>query len=205
MYSAAMLTEKRRKRRESHNLVERRRRDNINDRISELASLLPQCLLEQINNGSDDAPIPNSPGTPMSVMLSPAPAILSLPGISSTSPSSVMSASALAAAAKPNKGSILAKSVDYIRYLQQLLQIHTQRNADLESLVSELRKDQRGSSAPSSSGESESPRDANVRAIVGLQDRFNAAQAQASMGGENAWARAKESDVFDDGDDLMNS
>lgn len=203
-----MLTEKRRKRRESHNLVERRRRDNINDRISELASLLPQCLLDQINNGSDDAPIPNSPGTPLSVMLSPAPTMISLPPLSgspATGSSSSMSASALAAAAKPNKGSILAKSVDYIRYLQQLLQIHTQRNADLESLVSELRKDQRGSSAPSSSGDGESPRDANVRAIVGLQDRFNLARAEATMGANSAWGMSKESDVFDDGDDLMNS
>lgn len=35
------IFEKKRRRRESHNAVERRRRDNINDRISELATLLP--------------------------------------------------------------------------------------------------------------------------------------------------------------------
>lgn len=34
--------EKRRKRRESHNAVERRRRDNINDRIAELSTMLPE-------------------------------------------------------------------------------------------------------------------------------------------------------------------
>ncbi|KAF8217619.1 hypothetical protein K438DRAFT_5016 [Mycena galopus ATCC 62051] len=38
--------EKRRRRRESHNAVERRRRDNINEKISELATLIPECLLE---------------------------------------------------------------------------------------------------------------------------------------------------------------
>ena len=62
--------EKRRKRRESHNAVERRRRDNINDRISELSMIVPECAEE------------------------------------SASPQ------------KPNKGAILRKSADYIRYLQ---------------------------------------------------------------------------------------
>ncbi|KAI9251566.1 Myc-type, basic helix-loop-helix domain-containing protein [Sporodiniella umbellata] len=36
------MFEKKRKRRESHNAVERRRRENINDRINELATLLPE-------------------------------------------------------------------------------------------------------------------------------------------------------------------
>ena len=37
---------KRRRRRESHNMVERRRRDNINERIQELSHLVPQHRLE---------------------------------------------------------------------------------------------------------------------------------------------------------------
>ena len=37
---------KRRRRRESHNLVERRRRDNINERIQDLGTLVPQHRLE---------------------------------------------------------------------------------------------------------------------------------------------------------------
>ena len=36
------VNEKRRKRRESHNAVERRRRDHINEKIQELSSLLPE-------------------------------------------------------------------------------------------------------------------------------------------------------------------
>ncbi|KAI9010480.1 hypothetical protein CLU79DRAFT_839613 [Phycomyces nitens] len=46
------LFEKKRKRRESHNLVERRRRDNINDRISELATLLPDPDAIKTNKGT---------------------------------------------------------------------------------------------------------------------------------------------------------
>lgn len=41
--------EKRRRRRESHNLVERRRRDNINERIQELGLLLPDATLDGPN------------------------------------------------------------------------------------------------------------------------------------------------------------
>ncbi|KAF7726271.1 Transcription factor E3 [Apophysomyces ossiformis] len=41
--------EKRRRRRESHNAVERRRRDNINDRIQELGTLLPEPADDGIN------------------------------------------------------------------------------------------------------------------------------------------------------------
>jgi hypothetical protein len=39
------LYEKRRRRRESHNAVERRRRDNINERIAEMGTLLPEIYL----------------------------------------------------------------------------------------------------------------------------------------------------------------
>lgn len=42
--------EKRRKRRESHNAVERRRRDNINDKIQELSLLIPN-LPDKANKG----------------------------------------------------------------------------------------------------------------------------------------------------------
>ncbi|KAI9501067.1 helix-loop-helix DNA-binding domain-containing protein [Coemansia spiralis] len=41
-----MTYEKRRRRRESHNAVERRRRDNINDRIQELFTLLPESMID---------------------------------------------------------------------------------------------------------------------------------------------------------------
>ncbi|KAI9320615.1 helix-loop-helix DNA-binding domain-containing protein [Dichotomocladium elegans] len=44
------IMEKKRRRRESHNAVERRRRENINERIQELGSLLPEPMLEECNS-----------------------------------------------------------------------------------------------------------------------------------------------------------
>lgn len=41
--------EKRRKRRESHNAVERRRRDHINEKIQELSALLPEFASDATN------------------------------------------------------------------------------------------------------------------------------------------------------------
>ncbi|KAJ1791971.1 hypothetical protein LPJ59_004907, partial [Coemansia sp. RSA 2399] len=81
--SAVQVYEKRRRRRESHNAVERRRRDNINDRIQDLFTLLPDTMID-IN-------------------------------------------------AKPNKGMILKKSVEYIRQLQHMLQSQSNRLHELES------------------------------------------------------------------------
>lgn len=46
------IFEKKRRRRESHNAVERRRRDNINDRITELATLLPDRDAIKSNKGT---------------------------------------------------------------------------------------------------------------------------------------------------------
>jgi hypothetical protein len=44
-----VIFDKKRRRRESHNAVERRRRDNINDRIQELLTLLPESSLDPVN------------------------------------------------------------------------------------------------------------------------------------------------------------
>lgn len=52
-YSHQEIFEKRRRRRESHNAVERRRRDNINERIQELSTLLPEHLLESVPASSN--------------------------------------------------------------------------------------------------------------------------------------------------------
>ncbi|KAI8896296.1 helix-loop-helix DNA-binding domain-containing protein [Globomyces pollinis-pini] len=47
--SVEAINEKRRKRRESHNAVERRRRDHINEKIQELSSLLPEFASDAQN------------------------------------------------------------------------------------------------------------------------------------------------------------
>lgn len=46
------IFDKKRKRRESHNAVERRRRDNINERILELSTLLPERDASKNNKGT---------------------------------------------------------------------------------------------------------------------------------------------------------
>jgi uncharacterized coiled-coil DUF342 family protein len=108
--------EKRRRRRESHNagnlskiahntnkqietltffsvqLVERRRRDNINDRIQELGTLLPDSVDDGVN--------------------------------------------------RLNKGTILRKSVEQIRKLQNDVAQHKQRVRELETILQQIRQQQ---------------------------------------------------------------
>jgi hypothetical protein len=50
--SMQQLFDKKRRRRESHNAVERRRRDNINERIFELSTLLPERDATKNNKGT---------------------------------------------------------------------------------------------------------------------------------------------------------
>lgn len=116
--------DKRKKRRESHNAVERRRRDNINDRISDLAYLIPDILLDPStlqarNQGEADDSSNNG---------------LNSNGI----PQHSFTAAQLAqqqASNRPNKGVILAKSVEYIRYLQQYIQLQADRTRELEAKI----------------------------------------------------------------------
>ncbi|CEP12156.1 hypothetical protein [Parasitella parasitica] len=83
------IMEKRRRRRESHNAVERRRRDNINDRIQELGTLLPDAVDDGVN--------------------------------------------------RMNKGTILRKSVEQIRKLQNDVVQYQQRVRDLEMILQQVR------------------------------------------------------------------
>jgi hypothetical protein len=83
-----VINEKRRKRRESHNAVERRRRDHINEKIQELSSLLPEFASDQQN--------------------------------------------------KPNKGTILKRSVEYIRHMQLFAARQMDRTLELEQCLMRL-------------------------------------------------------------------
>jgi len=132
------VTDKRRKRRESHNLVERQRRDNINNQISELAALLPEVLLEPSANSHHHAPAatvirereaqaqangsgdvlvnsgdPSSPpvGTPHSGFGS----LLGSPPMAS------FASTAAGPVLRPNKGAILKASVQYVQVRLTLL------------------------------------------------------------------------------------
>jgi len=105
------MIQKKQKRRESHNQVERRRRDQINDRIQELARLIPEEFMNTPLRNS------NNPSSPLSA----SPATHHAPDGS----------------IKPNKGVILRKSVDYIRTLQDACREQQRRTKVLEE---ELRK-----------------------------------------------------------------
>ncbi|KAI6121918.1 hypothetical protein F5141DRAFT_544769 [Pisolithus sp. B1] len=195
------LSEKRRKRRESHNAVERRRRDNINERIGELAGLIPGVLFEcdtplVVSTAFSPTPTPSSPtGMPFGMAIGddpfntnllgdcgmhvlPSDGVDSLPDLPEESaamgtlkkdpaddgedghgglpltangnghgslalPSSsangtiptngtTSTANGEQITIKANKGMILRKSVEYIRYLQQLVCVQASRGRDLE-------------------------------------------------------------------------
>ncbi|KAG8896679.1 hypothetical protein FRB99_008761 [Tulasnella sp. 403] len=121
---AAILNEKRRRRRESHNAVERRRRDNINEKISELSTLLPECMLDPngTSAGASSNPIPTTPE-----------------GLLPSNTSIADDEGKETPAMKANKGIILRKSVEYIRYLQQLVRVQASRNRELESQLAHYR------------------------------------------------------------------
>jgi hypothetical protein len=137
-FRAAIANEKRRRRRESHNAVERRRRDNINEKIGELATLIPECMLdpnapanflptEDQITGVEPMPVP----TKSEEVVDPSP--------TPTGSGPILDAQGNDAAAKANKGMILRKSVDYIRYLQQLVGAQATRNRALESELANYR------------------------------------------------------------------
>ncbi|KAL7009594.1 hypothetical protein EMMF5_000501 [Cystobasidiomycetes sp. EMM_F5] len=124
--------DKRKKRRESHNAVERRRRDNINERIAELATLIPEILLDPIANGSAgvreqsaNGESPSAIGQEVRLTGSPPMPNQAL----HLTPAQIAQVNSVN---KPNKGIILTKGVEYIRYLQQLVQLQADRNRELE-------------------------------------------------------------------------
>ena len=125
---ALIANEKRRRRRESHNAVERRRRDNINEKITELATLIPECMLEggnvaPSNNGGSVSPSTEGhshfldgadPLLPASLSLTKKDDIVKEEG-DPTSSTPATGASGDSGVVKANKGMILRKSVEYIR------------------------------------------------------------------------------------------
>ena len=134
-----IANEKRRRRRESHNAVERRRRDNINEKISELATLIPKHLLDPSSSSSPTAmtaedllaPGASSPGLDDDELGPGAKERAksgSVDGKESDSKDGVKDKDGKdsgkeskdgkeGGAVKANKGMILRKSVEYIRYV----------------------------------------------------------------------------------------
>ena len=139
---------KRRRRRASHNLVERRRRDNINERIQDLSHLVPQHRLD--DDKVRKALANNTPISPPGGSSS-----ISPPNSHSNAATSLLAGSAGRRAAStagnitiglpieekekgPNKGDILNGSVGWTRDLMWSLYAKMQQEQELENLITSL-------------------------------------------------------------------
>lgn len=132
---------KRRRRRESHNLVERRRRDNINERIQELSHLVPAHRLEDekvkkhLQNNSPLSPTLGSIG------VSPPQATSGLagPGARRATAGNITTGIPVEEKDKgPNKGDILNGAVSWTRDLMWILHLKLQQHDELASLIESL-------------------------------------------------------------------
>ncbi|KAI1137957.1 hypothetical protein F5Y05DRAFT_66973 [Hypoxylon sp. FL0543] len=132
---------KRKRRRESHNLVERRRRDNINERIQDLSKLVPTHRLEDekirklIQNGT-----PLSPS--LTGISHPAQATSGLAGPGAkraTGVGNITTGLPLEEKDKgPNKGDILNGAVSWTRDLMWMLHLKVQQQEELINTIVEL-------------------------------------------------------------------
>lgn len=133
---------KRKRRRESHNLVERRRRDNINERIQDLSKLVPLHRLEDdkirklIQNGTPLSPTLTGMSTP-----SQATSGLAGPGARRATGAAGNITTGLPVEDKdkgPNKGDILNGAVSWTRDLMWMLHIKLQQQEELMNIMAEL-------------------------------------------------------------------
>lgn len=139
----AMQTQemKRRRRRESHNLVERRRRDNINERIQELSHLVPMHRLEdeKVRKALQN----NSPLSPTlgSTSMSPPQATSGLASSGTRRATAGNITQGIPVEEKdkgPNKGDILNGSVSWTRDLMWMLHVKLQQQEELANLITDL-------------------------------------------------------------------
>lgn len=129
---------KRKRRRESHNLVERRRRDNINERIQDLSRLVPSHRLED-----DKIRKMIQNGTPLSPTLGANQATSGLagPGARRAAGMTGNITTGLPLEEKdkgPNKGDILNGAVSWTRDLMWMLQLKLQQQEELMNTIAEL-------------------------------------------------------------------
>ena len=126
---------KRRRRRESHNLVERRRRDNINERIQELSSLVPHHRLEDekvrkhlLNSGSLSPTTAGASGSP--------PRATSMLAGSGARRASIINSEEKDKG--PNKGDILNGAVGWTKDLMWAMHQKLEQEAQVRDLVESL-------------------------------------------------------------------
>jgi hypothetical protein len=130
---------KRRRRRESHNLVERRRRDNINERIHDLGTLVPQHRLEDEKVRKHLQT--NAPLSPSIANMSPPAATSLLAGPSGRRATAGNITQGLPIEDKdkgPNKGDILNGSVAWTRDMMWHTHRKLRQEQELKELVASL-------------------------------------------------------------------
>lgn len=132
---------KKRRRRESHNMVERRRRDNINEKIQELSHLVPMHRLEDekvrkhIANNSPLSPTLTATGRSPEQATS----LLAAGGRRATGAGSISMGIPPEEKDKgPNKGDILNGAVSWTRDLMWSLYIKLQQEEELAQRFAEL-------------------------------------------------------------------
>lgn len=138
---ASSLEAKRQKRRQSHNAVERRRRDNINDRISDLSHLVPGHRLEDDKikkHVSSNNPFPpNLSG--VSSMSPPQASSLLAGGTGRRAIGSISSAVPIDDKDKgPAKGDVLNGAVGWMRDLMWILHRKIQQESILLETIESL-------------------------------------------------------------------
>ncbi|KAI9891815.1 MAG: hypothetical protein M1814_002380 [Vezdaea aestivalis] len=134
---------KRRRRRMSHNMVERRRRDNINERIQELSHLVPQHRLEDekirkhiMNNSPLSPSLVGSAGPGMSP---PQATSLLAGGSGRRAAGTITTGIPIEEKDKgPNKGDTLNGAVTWTRDLMWLLYTKLQQEAQLADYITSL-------------------------------------------------------------------
>lgn len=134
---------KRKRRRESHNLVERRRRDNINERIQDLSRLVPSHRLEDekirkmLQNGTPLSPT-------LTGISSPTQATSGLAGpgarrATGSAAGNITTGLPIEEKDKgPNKGDILNGAVGWTRDLMWMLHLKLQQQEELMNIISDL-------------------------------------------------------------------
>lgn len=116
--------EKARRRREFHNAVERRRRDHIKEKIKELGQLVPLSLLTPLTCAVQHFLNKNALSEETRNLLN----------------------AVKVKEAKPNKATILLRSVDYITHLQYVIDKQQKRRQEIEQKIQELRQNDMGTS-----------------------------------------------------------
>lgn len=128
---------KRRRRRASHNLVERRRRDNINERIQDLSHLVPQHRLE--DDKVRKQLVNNSAMSMAGAGNNAATSLLAGGNGRRATPGNITMGLPIEEKEKgPNKGDILNGAVSWMRDLMWALHVKYQQEAELAEMISNL-------------------------------------------------------------------